>query len=99
MHTQRSHQRNTSSISSNKHRVINKALNSSVKKKKIIINIPDMEPSTMANTRVKLNDWKLSDFELVKEMGRGKFGNVYAARERSTDYLVALKKMSKRELK
>lgn len=32
-------------------------------------------------------------------MGRGKFGYVYAAKEKQTDYLVALKKMSKKGLK
>lgn len=32
-------------------------------------------------------------------MGRGKFGYVYAAREKVTDYLVALKKMSKKDLR
>jgi serine/threonine protein kinase len=35
----------------------------------------------------------------MKQMGRGKFGYVYAAKEKQTDYLVALKKMSKKELK
>lgn len=32
-------------------------------------------------------------------MGRGKFGYVYAAKEKISDYVVALKKMNKRELK
>ena len=42
---------------------------------------------------------KISDFEIVKDMGRGKFGFVYAAKEKSTDFLVALKKMSKSDLR
>ncbi len=32
-------------------------------------------------------------------MGRGKFGYVYAAKQKKTDYLVAIKKMNKKELK
>ena len=32
-------------------------------------------------------------------MGRGKFGYVYAAKQKQTDYLVAIKKMNKKELK
>ena len=41
------------------------------------------------------NDWKMSDFQILKQMGRGKFGYVYAAKEKLTDFLVAIKKMSK----
>ncbi len=32
-------------------------------------------------------------------MGRGKFGYVYAAKQKQTDYFVAIKKMNKKELK
>ena len=35
--------------------------------------------------------WKLCDFDIGKSLGKGKFGNVYLARERSTKYIVALK--------
>ncbi len=33
----------------------------------------------------------LSDFELGNKLGRGKFGNVYIAREKKSQYIVALK--------
>lgn len=36
---------------------------------------------------------------MVRQMGRGKFGYVFAAMERGTGCVVALKKMSKRELR
>ena len=35
--------------------------------------------------------WQLSDFDIGKSLGKGKFGNVYLARERSTKYIIALK--------
>ena len=35
--------------------------------------------------------WRLQDFDIGKSLGKGKFGNVYLARERTTKYVVALK--------
>ena len=35
--------------------------------------------------------WQLCDFDIGKSLGKGKFGNVYLARERSSKYVVALK--------
>lgn len=35
--------------------------------------------------------WQLDDFDIGKPLGRGKFGNVYLARERKSKYIVALK--------
>ena len=35
--------------------------------------------------------WELSDFDIGKPLGRGKFGNVYLAREKKSHYIVALK--------
>eukprot|EP00743_Colponemidia_sp_Colp-15_P005856 GILK01006295.1.p1 GENE.GILK01006295.1~~GILK01006295.1.p1 ORF type:complete len:498 (-),score=39.25 GILK01006295.1:86-1579(-) len=43
--------------------------------------------------------WILSDFEVGKPLGKGKFGNVYLARERSSNRLVALKVLFKAQLK
>jgi serine/threonine protein kinase len=39
--------------------------------------------------------WTLEDFEIGKPLGRGKFGNVYAAKEKVSGVVVALKVMSK----
>jgi serine/threonine protein kinase len=39
--------------------------------------------------------WVLEDFEMGKPLGRGKFGNVYMAREKRTGSVVALKVLSK----
>jgi hypothetical protein len=39
----------------------------------------------------RANSWQLHDFDIGKPLGRGKFGNVYLAREKSSRYIVALK--------
>jgi serine/threonine protein kinase len=35
--------------------------------------------------------WQLSDFDIGKPLGKGKFGNVYLAREKKSQFIVALK--------
>merc|ERR1719209_2779901 len=35
--------------------------------------------------------WKLDDFDIGRPLGKGKFGNVYLAREKKSKYIVALK--------
>jgi len=42
--------------------------------------------------------WSLEDFEIGSPLGRGKFGRVYLAREKTTQYMVALKTLYKVEL-
>eukprot|EP00891_Asterochloris_glomerata_P000429 jgi/Astpho2/429/fgenesh1_pg.00011_%23_26_t len=42
--------------------------------------------------------WQLSDFDIGKPLGRGKFGNVYLARERKSKFIVALKVLFKSQL-
>mmetsp|Transcript_3088 Transcript_3088/g.10114 ORF Transcript_3088/g.10114 Transcript_3088/m.10114 type:complete len:311 (+) Transcript_3088:91-1023(+) len=48
--------------------------------------------------KVRPREWTLSDFEIGKPLGSGKFGNVYLARERSAKYVVALKVLFKDQL-
>jgi aurora kinase len=43
--------------------------------------------------------WSLQDFEIGKPLGRGKFGQVYLAREKKSKYIVAMKVLSKSQLK
>ena len=52
--------------------------------------------SSGANSSVKT--WELSDFDIGKPLGRGKFGNVYLAREKKSHYIVALKVLFKSQL-
>jgi hypothetical protein len=35
--------------------------------------------------------WTLADFDIGKPLGKGKFGNVYLAREKKSQYIIALK--------
>eukprot|EP00096_Caligus_rogercresseyi_P014355 TRINITY_DN684_c0_g2_i1.p1 TRINITY_DN684_c0_g2~~TRINITY_DN684_c0_g2_i1.p1 ORF type:complete len:285 (+),score=82.41 TRINITY_DN684_c0_g2_i1:232-1086(+) len=44
------------------------------------------------------NPWKLSDFDIGRPLGKGKFGNVYLARERKSHFIVALKILFKSQL-
>ncbi|KAL0035007.1 hypothetical protein WJX79_005999 [Trebouxia sp. C0005] len=43
--------------------------------------------------------WQLTDFDIGKPLGRGKFGNVYLARERQTKFIIALKVLFKNQLR
>lgn len=42
-----------------------------------------------------LHKWTLADFDIGKPLGKGKFGNVYLAREKRTKFIVALKVLFK----
>ena len=42
--------------------------------------------------------WSLEDFDIGRPLGRGKFGNVYLAREKRSRYIVALKVLFKAQL-
>uniref|UniRef100_G3MR81 Aurora kinase n=1 Tax=Amblyomma maculatum TaxID=34609 RepID=G3MR81_AMBMU len=44
-------------------------------------------------------EWTLDDFEIGRPLGKGKFGNVYLAREKKSKYVIALKVMFKSQLK
>ena len=44
------------------------------------------------------NPWALDDFEIGRPMGKGKFGNVYLAREKKSKFIVALKVLFKSQL-
>ncbi|XP_061893427.1 aurora kinase C-like isoform X1 [Entelurus aequoreus] len=42
--------------------------------------------------------WSLENFEIGRPLGKGKFGNVYLARERETKFILALKVLFKKQL-
>ncbi|TRY62694.1 hypothetical protein TCAL_03558 [Tigriopus californicus] len=44
------------------------------------------------------NRWTLDDFDIGRPLGKGKFGNVYLAREKRSKYIVALKVLFKSQL-
>ena len=41
------------------------------------------------------SDWSLKKFDIGRPLGKGKFGSVYLAREKSKKYIVALKLLFK----
>ncbi|XP_013860221.1 aurora kinase A [Austrofundulus limnaeus] len=52
------------------------------------------------NDRISLSKkpWSLEDFDIGRPLGKGKFGNVYLARERQTKFILALKVLFKNQL-
>ncbi|KAH8265285.1 hypothetical protein KR038_003398 [Drosophila bunnanda] len=42
--------------------------------------------------------WELNNFDIGRQLGRGKFGNVYLAREKESQFVVALKVLFKRQI-
>ncbi|RXG68429.1 Aurora kinase A-B [Armadillidium vulgare] len=55
--------------------------------------IKEEEPPKNLPMETKM--WNLDDFEIGKPLGKGKFGNVYLARERKTKCIVAMKVLFK----
>ncbi|KAL3677046.1 hypothetical protein R1sor_026994 [Riccia sorocarpa] len=55
--------------------------------------VQDVNTSTENDKR-----WSIEDFDIGKPLGRGKFGNVYLAREKRSKYVVALKVLYKSQL-
>ncbi len=53
---------------------------------------------TYSYLSARVKTWQLKDFDIGRPLGKGKFGQVYLARERRTGYIVALKVLSKAEL-
>ncbi|CAD0197049.1 unnamed protein product [Chrysodeixis includens] len=51
-----------------------------------------------AKNEDKKKSWSLSDFDLGRPLGKGKFGNVYLAREKESHYVVALKVLFKSQI-
>ncbi|CAL4061024.1 unnamed protein product, partial [Meganyctiphanes norvegica] len=48
--------------------------------------------------REEVRRWGLEDFEIGRPLGKGKFGNVYLAREKNSKFIVALKVLFKSQL-
>jgi serine/threonine protein kinase len=55
----------------------------------------DLDSSERRN---KPKQWTLNDFEIGRPLGKGKFGNVYLARLKQNNYIVALKVLFKSQL-
>lgn len=67
---------------------------------KIITNTKLINKANVPSTilKVKPCPWSLKDFDIGRPLGKGKFGNVYIAREKRTKFVVALKVMFKTQI-
>lgn len=55
--------------------------------------------SSSSATAAAPTTWTLADFDVGRPLGKGKFGSVYLARERSSGFVVALKVLFKGQLR
>ncbi|CAG9540432.1 unnamed protein product [Cercopithifilaria johnstoni] len=53
---------------------------------------------SITNIRPKTRQWSLDDFEIGRPLGKGRFGNVYLAREVESKFVVAIKVVYKSQL-
>ncbi|XP_008283516.1 aurora kinase A [Stegastes partitus] len=51
-----------------------------------------------ANASSSKKPWSLENFDIGRPLGKGKFGNVYLARERQSKFILALKVLFKKQL-
>ncbi|XP_068006080.1 aurora kinase A [Melanerpes formicivorus] len=56
------------------------------------------ETAKKKNEENKKRQWSLDDFEIGRPLGKGKFGNVYLAREKQSKFILALKVLFKTQL-
>ena len=54
-------------------------------------------PTPSGQSKLPPRQWSLKDFEIGKPLGRGKFGDVYLAREKKSKYIVAIKAIKKKK--
>jgi serine/threonine protein kinase len=59
---------------------------------------PEVEELKDENNECESREWKLKDFQMGRALGKGKFGNVYLARQHGTQCNVALKVLFKSQL-
>ncbi|XP_071378904.1 aurora kinase C-like [Centroberyx affinis] len=59
---------------------------------------PARNDSTNASASKSSKRWSLENFDIGRPLGKGKFGNVYLARERQTMFILALKVLFKKQL-
>ncbi|XP_036387674.1 aurora kinase A [Megalops cyprinoides] len=59
---------------------------------------PNDTPKATESTSTSKNRWSLENFDIGRPLGKGKFGNVYLARERQSKFILALKVLFKKQL-
>ncbi|XP_044138805.1 aurora kinase B-like [Bufo gargarizans] len=58
----------------------------------------DVEPSVDPGTVSLKRNFTINDFDIGRPLGKGKFGNVYLARDKQTKFIMALKVLFKSQL-
>lgn len=71
------------------------ASNENIPKKVTEENKPPQKDSQDSGSKNRPRTWTLADFDIGRPLGKGKFGNVYLAREKKSKYIVALKVLFK----
>ncbi|XP_075032578.1 aurora kinase A [Mixophyes fleayi] len=74
------------------------ALTHSSADKKIIADQGKTPAASTVKEEGKKKQWCLEDFEIGRPLGKGKFGNVYLAREKQSKFILALKVLFKSQL-
>lgn len=64
-----------------------------------IMEVPVLTPNDENKENKKEKTWKMEDFQLGKALGKGRFGNVYIAKEKKSNYVVALKVLFKNQIR
>ncbi|KAJ4927441.1 hypothetical protein JOQ06_015169, partial [Pogonophryne albipinna] len=62
---------------------------------------PQTKPPKIVSAKASSTDshrWSLENFDIGRPLGKGKFGNVYLARERQSKFILALKVLFKKQL-
>ncbi|XP_007548437.1 aurora kinase A [Poecilia formosa] len=59
---------------------------------------PQTKPAKTSQASSSKKPWSLENFDIGRPLGKGKFGNVYLARERQTKFILALKVLFKKQL-
>ncbi|KAL7298535.1 hypothetical protein TKK_0008311 [Trichogramma kaykai] len=54
--------------------------------------------SKTGNQKEKKKQWAITDFDIGRALGKGKFGNVYLAREKQSKFIVAMKVLFKAQI-
>ncbi|XP_047364673.1 aurora kinase C-like [Vespa velutina] len=71
--------------------------NASNNDKKDVVTIENTEQNDVNNKKSK-KKWVLTDFDIGRPLGKGKFGNVYLAREKKSKFIIAMKVLFKAQI-
>lgn len=59
---------------------------------------PELMPPPKMPSINNSKKWMLTDFDIGKPLGKGKFGNVYLARHKDTQFIIAMKVLFKDQI-